>query len=63
MTPLERLLEQQKTLAKRITDEKANEKKRAREKVIRAAENAGLFDLKMDVLEREFAAIAERNKS
>lgn len=51
------------TAKKRLADAKEKAKKQAREKVVRAAEKAGLFALPVDVLEREFLAIAERNKS
>lgn len=63
MSNLEKLLAQQKSLAERIAVAKANEKKLAREKVVRAAEKAGLFALSFEVLEREFSAIGERNRS
>lgn len=63
MSHLLKLLEQQKTLEKRIAEARLAEQKLAQQKVIAAAKKAGLFALPLEVLEREFLAIAERNKS
>jgi len=61
MTQIEKLIAQKDALDKRIAEARANQKKRARQKVMKLLETHGLFTLPAEVLAREFEAIAIKN--